>query len=403
MSIRSARIAWTAAGAILVASTALAQTTSASKDDQGAKGTPTTTTLPRTKPVRKPVVDLEKMAKERRPGQVMPGDPAPVVPPKAPSGEGTIPEATPAVAPPSNGTIQLPDTSPPPKPALKPTTEAPASPVSTAMPATTTPAAESMAPSPMSATDLDTPHAAAPAGMTAEPTAATAATTPAATTPATPMAEVAPAPPPQAPMPAAEPAPAMDASYGRAEPLPHVEAAPKHESAAPKTEVAESGDTIGGVGIVDKYIVTAMPMPMSTGSAKVRIESISGDASDVQWRASGESWRTPAAGDTAESRIEIRAGLDAEMTLVVDDHVEVRIGRLGRALIERAMEPGGGSTMSITLSRGAAEIRPAGAGESAPGVMFARVKTPDQVFGLTGPLRVEYDAFTGTRRRTLNP
>lgn len=377
MTTRSAFIAWTT-GAAILASGALAQSSAPAKDDP-AKGSPTTTTAPRTKPVRKPVVDLEKMAKERRPGQVMPGDPTPVAPAK---GTVSLPEATPATPPTSSSPIGLPDTSPSPRPTLRPSNEAPTMP-----PAPATPAVEAAA-TPMTATDL------APAPMMTETVAPAPAVAPVQEAP---MGEavVAVAPPPPAPAP--NPAPAFDETPRRAEPLPHVEAMRSKPKLDPEPAV-------NPVGLVDKFIVTAMPMAVSTSAATVRVESISGESAGggAQWRTLGAQWRTPIAGETTEGRLEVRAGLDAEMVLIIDDRVQVRITRLGRATIERAQEPDGSTTMSISLTRGAAEIRTYGS-ESGNGQMFARVKTPDQVFGLTGPLRVEYDAFTGTRRRTVNP
>ena len=79
---------------------------------------------------------------------------------------------------------------------------------------------------------------------------------------------------------------------------------------------------------------------------------------------------------------------------------------LGRATIERCVEPRGATSVGVGVTRRAVEIRPVGAAVATGGAspqMFARVRTPDQVFGLTGPLRVEYDAFSGTKRRVVNP
>jgi subtilase-type serine protease len=411
------------------ASAALAQSTTPAKDDPAAKTPTATSSMPRTKPMRKPVVDLEKMAKDRRPGQVMPGDPTPVAQPMV-AGAGMLPESTPATPPPQRGVIQLPDTSPAMKADLKPSAEAPMTPA----PASADPMTPNATPSAMTASDIQptpspmstTPTPAMPTSTTPTPapvmneTPMSAAPTPAPVlvetampstpAPAAPMAEAA-TPASAAPMvEVAAPTPAIEATPIHSEPLPQVDAAPtKAEPISTKPDMmpakADQTDSmIGGVGLVDKYIITSMPMAMSTGPAKIRVESLKGDSTGIQWRASGESsWKTPAVGDSVEARAEIRAGLDSEMVVVVDDRVQVRIGRLGRAVIERTEEAGATTAMSITLSRGAVELRPWGTAQSSSGQMFARVKTPDQVFGLTGPLRVEYDAFTGTRRRTLNP
>jgi hypothetical protein len=312
------------------------------------------------KSVRKPVIDLELQARERRPGQVMPGDPAPVVgvPGTAPveGGESVNPAAP-------KGSIPLPDTSPAARPALKPAADTSAR----------QPVMEGAAPTAEAAPVQAVPVQAAPVQV---------ATSQAATTPVAPTSA---APTRATPM--------------HAEPLPHTEAmASENEPAPAKPEPVDPG-----IGIVDRSIVTNISTPLATGPAKVRVESLSGDSSGVQWRGSGESWRTPATGDASESRLEVRAGLDSELVVVVDERVQIRITRLGRAVIERTEEVGGTTAVSITLMRGAAEIRPVGSVPPEAGQMFARVRTPDQMFGVTGALRVEYDAFTGTRRRTANP
>ena len=68
---------------------------------------------------------------------------------------------------------------------------------------------------------------------------------------------------------------------------------------------------------------------------------------------------------------------------------------------DRAEPPraAGGSAVSVSLTRGAAEVTPI----SETSQMFARIHTPDADFGLAGPVRVEYDAFTGTHRKVVNP
>lgn len=185
--------------------------------------------------------------------------------------------------------------------------------------------------------------------------------------------------------------------------------APPPAPSAPVNSAAPTGkptprlaaDSAGSdVPLVDRAVLGSVPMPLSTADAKVRVESVPEAASGAQWRAGADAWKTLAKGETAEGRIEVRAGLDADVVLSVDDHVQVRVARLGRAMIERCVEPGGTTSVSVVLSRGAVEIRPIGEPSAR---MFARVRTPDQSFGVVGPVRVEYDAFTGTRRRVVNP
>lgn len=155
------------------------------------------------------------------------------------------------------------------------------------------------------------------------------------------------------------------------------------------------------MGLLDDRIVPRMPAPAGLGPARVSLKSVSGDGSQAQWRTGSTAWRTPEVGESVEGRIEVRAGIEADVKIVVDDAVEVTVARLGRVVIERASEVGGGSLPAITVARGAVEVRPLrdeGAGSENA---HARVRTPDQTFGVRGGVRVEYDAFSGTRRTAL--
>ncbi len=410
---------WTVAtAAAMLAGTSMAtgQTATAAKDEKAKEAAPAQ--QPRKiKSVRKSVVDLEAMAKERRPGQVMPGDPAPVMRAPAPASTTTdtptamqggmaattLPAPAADALPTKATPIQLPDTAPANRSIMKPESDPSGRTTSIEPPAPVTPA----------------PTAVAPAGATA--------------TAAMPQEEVHAAAVPAAVATDLTKTPKI--ITGHSEPLPHMDAGPaepvvskiesakaesvkaeapkaeavkaeaiKVESAKAETPAPETGKAADtGVALVDGAIVPSIPMAMSTAGARLKIESISGDASGVQWRVPGESWRTPGTAESVEGKMEIRAGLDSEMVIVVDDRVQLRVSRLGRALIERSQEAGGTTAVSVTLSRGAVEIRPLKDAGLTAGEMFARVRTPDQMFGVTGALRVEYDAFTGTRRRTVNP
>ncbi len=182
----------------------------------------------------------------------------------------------------------------------------------------------------------------------------------------------------------------------------NIEPKPAEKQVEKPVEKMVERPQVAGVTLVDGVVLTQVPMALSTGGASVRLESISGDGAGVQWRVGDGPWTTPSAGQTADGRVEVRAGLDAQAVLVVDGTAQLRVSRLGRATIERCAEPRAASSVSVQVLRGAVEIRPLGEA-AATGQMFARVRTPDQGFGLTGPLRVEYDAFTGTRRRVVNP
>jgi hypothetical protein len=396
MNMRCTLWTMTAAAVVLAGSSmATGQTASESKDE--AKVTepapkPAATPAPssrKMKSVRKPVVDLQALAKERRPGQVMPGDPAPVVQSPAaaaasPGGNAmtggmeasSLPGANQDA--PKGSAISLPDTAPGNRNIMKPVTEENGRATAEAAPAPAMTTEVAPAPAPAPATAPAPAPAPAPAAAEAVPVAAAAV--PAATVTDLPMR----------------------LSGQHAEPLPQMEM-PKDEAPSAKVADAKPAALDAGAGLVDGSIVPNIPMALSTSAGKIRVVSIAGDSSGVQWRVPGEAWKTPTASETVESKIEVRNGLDSDLTLVVDDRVQLRVSRLGRVVVERSQEAGGTTAVYITLSRGALEVRPVKDAGLTPNEMFARVRTPDQMFGVTGALRVEYQAFTGTRRRTINP
>ncbi len=373
-------MAWMGAAAAMMLAADAAMAQAASKDEP--KTQPAATPMPsappkRVRSVRKSVVDLDAMAKDRRPGQVMPGDPSPMggVPTIRPMAEAGAPTAVEAntVKPVTTAsleqnatkpTIKLPDTAPYTKPVLKPVGDGSARPevLNGSMPAP-------------EAAVVETPaveHAAAVPAPVAAASVATTAVVESAAVPAVPVV-----------------------------------AAPVAERVEPKVaEKAIERPQVGGVTLVDGVVMTQVPSPLSTGGASVRVQSITGDDAGVQWRIGNGAWSKPSVGQTAEGKVEFHAGLDSQAVLVVDGMVEVRVMPLGRATIERCVEPRGATSVGVGVTRRAVEIRPVGAAVATGGAspqMFARVRTPDQVFGLTGPLRVEYDAFSGTKRRVVNP
>lgn len=410
---------WTVAtAAAMLAGTSMAtgQTATAAKDEKAKEAAPAQ--QPRKiKSVRKSVVDLEAMAKERRPGQVMPGDPAPVMRAPAPASTTTdtptamqggmaattLPAPAADALPTKATPIQLPDTAPANRSIMKPESD-PSGRTTSIEPAPAAAPTAAAAPAAASAAKDEVHAAAVPAAVATDLT-----TTPKIITGHSeplPHMDAGPAEPVVSKIESAK-AESVKAEAPKAE-APKAEAvkaeAIKVESAKAETPAPETGKAADtGVALVDGAIVPSIPMAMSTAGARLKIESISGDASGVQWRVPGESWRTPGTAESVEGKMEIRAGLDSEMVIVVDDRVQLRVSRLGRALIERSQEAGGTTAVSVTLSRGAVEIRPLKDAGLTAGEMFARVRTPDQMFGVTGALRVEYDAFTGTRRRTVNP
>lgn len=342
------------------------------------------------------MVDLDAMAKDRRPGQVMPGDPSPMggVATKVPTGNaGAIAGVPTAADKPvtvasleqnaNKPQIKLPDTAPYNKPVLKPVGDSGARPdvLNGTMPA---PEPEPVVESKMVENVTAPTPAPAPVAAVAAPVAERVV----------PVVEAAPVVEPAASV-AAVPVPQ------RVEPKiaqKMIERAPV--PAAPVGAVVP----VPASALVDGVVMMQVPSALSTSGASVRVESITGDAAGVQWRIGNGPWTTPTVGQTAEGKIEVRAGLDGQVVLVVDGLAELRVTRLGRATIERCTESRGATSVGLGVTRGAVEVRPVGAAlqEGARGQMFARVRTPDQVFGLVGPLRVEYDAFSGTKRRGVN-
>lgn len=375
------------------------------------------------RPVRPPVIDLEAMAKERRPGQVLPGD-------------AYVSGALPLGAR-HDEAIGLPNTAAPQMPrvtkAAAPKTGAQRADVPTLAMSAAAPvgalAAESV-PAPVAGRDSGV--SAGSPGTPAAPMQASHAIVhepdPAASS----------RPAQQAPgsSAAVEPAPIAHAPFAH-EPVTHEPAAPAqiiHESVdhaepaaaagspapvepaaqavpapVPVAEVVMNGPTASEIADrgVEALVIAHMPSAQRTAPAKISVASVGGGAGAAQWRMMDQPWRAPVAGELLEGKIEVRAGIDAEVTVVIDDQVRLTVSRLGRVVIERTVEPDGSVIPSIALARGAVEVRPA---PGASGTL-ARVRTPDQAFGLRTAaadgrdigIRVEYDAFTGTRTRLAQP
>lgn len=325
----------------------------------------------RARSIRKPIIDLRALARDRRPGQVMPGDPTPLsspIPELAP-----LPPAAPAPSPvrvepgPPDGPIDLPESAPIRKPILN-------------VPANEPAATPSAAPAPQIAAQPDP----APAAITPIPV------------------------PVPVPVPAQEPVPPPPAAIDPAPVVPNVQVVPVAPAPAdpvqPDPAPASAPVPVEASAPISKpenVIVAELEPALNFGPAALRVERRTGA---TQWRSADAGatvpWTSISPGDSATGRFEIRAGIDADAEIIVDDRVVVRLSRLGRAIIERSNERGGSSLVSVALARGTIEIAPLD--PAAPRQLFARVKTPDQSFGVAGPVRVEYDAFSGTRRRAVN-
>lgn len=356
-----------AAGGITLGSLALpamAQQDSKSKDGTAAGKPKPVQPVRRARPVRPAVIDLEAQAKERRPGQVMPGDGVNTAPiPRQPVPAAVTPAAPEAA--PQPGIIED-----------IPTTSAPAM----------------------------TPPSARRPGMRAEPLPAIETPAPATETPAPVVSK-----PFTFPSASSKPSAQIDPAGIAHEPV-HEQArndapASQPEPAAAPVPVAldpaPTPEQIAATGI-DALIVSDLGDPVSSAAAKVTMRSMGGE-SPSQWRIAGQAWKDPRTGDMLEGKVELRAGMDSDLLVVIDDKVRLSVSRLGRVVVERTIESSGQPIATITLARGAIEVSPMP--DTSDGGLLARVKTPDQMFGIRAaatapPVRVEYDAFTGTKRKT---
>lgn len=388
-----------AAAILLACNGASAQTTDAAvKARQEANRKLVQQPIRYARSVRPPVIDLEAMAKERRPGQVMPGDPY-------------VSGAVPFGARQDDQPLALPNTGKATSPKVAkqrtdvPTLAFPKPTVQQSAPADTDPGASEAMPQPTQAQHaiVHEPQPAASAPAPAPEREFLASATPAPVV--HPSVEPAPAEPAPAPIATIALQSAAQPSAPTPSPVASIPivSPPAPASAPPSVPAVTAG--------IDALLVDNISAPMSTESAKVVVAELGGVMSEAQWRTADSAWRQPRAGESLDGKIEVRAGINGEVTLVIDNQVQVTVSRLGRIVIERALEQGGSVVPTIALARGAIDIRPV-AGASANGPLLVRVRTPDQAFGVRNAgaggigswgVRVEYDAFSGTRRRASNP
>lgn len=169
-------------------------------------------------------------------------------------------------------------------------------------------------------------------------------------------------------------------------------------TAAPKAEVQRPKMVEPRM---DAGVVASPPSPSGYSSSRVRV--LQAGSGTAEWRAQVGGWQPISTDQTAESRVEVRAGLDSDVVLAVDDMIQLRVGRLGRVTIERATEPDGSTTVSLILGRGAIDVMPLpGANNQSASKWLARVRSPDRSVALTSPAHLTYDAFAGTRVRVLS-
>ncbi len=304
----------------------------------------------RGKPVKQPVIDLAKQAMDRRPGQVLPGDPPPekfAAPMKAPATEVKPGMVTPPMPTPTGPSEEGKDG--------------------------TTGRLIKPAPAPV---NPDAGPRMAPKGAEVAKPEAQPATKP--TVPQVPSAP--------------EPAPQKPESDKTPIDLPKVAADDVASTPASLVVLRAPAGRAGG---------KAQPV-YTWQNARVAIARVEGDAAGVQWRALGdgvEVWRTAEPGASAEGRFEIRTGLNTEVVVEVESvggRVEVRVGRLSRVRVEEAAASGPAMAQrpSVRVDHGSVELGLVG-GEGVETLM----RSPDRSGGFTtnAGARVSYSAFRGTK------
>lgn len=342
----------------------------------------------RTRPVRKPIIDLKKQAAERRPGQVMPGDPTP-------AGATNIPPAAEL----QDRPIDLIDAAAAPRAELKPAPETAITPRSQPQAQQAQPQPEP-APIPQPAAQPTQPIAQPTEPLSAPPVPSEPALAPVVPVPAThPEPIAAPAAPPVAAQAApSEPEPMPEVRVVQVQPSQGLdETTPAQPAAQPEPVAAPKPQPTRVAPQPSRGLVDQLSSPSSTGPIALTVKRA---GPGVQWRLEGASWSSPATDQAITGKIEIRCGLESEIELTLSESATLRVQRLGRVVIEQSTEPDGRVIPSITLARGAIEIIPSDLGANA---MFARIKTPDKLFGVAAPMRIEYDAFSGTKRSLVNP
>lgn len=364
-------------------------------------------TMASTPMVRRAVIDLEAMAKERREGQILPGDPSP----------GGVAGATvdlPDTGAPNTGALVEPAPVPVPirrsleptlKPAPRPTPAQPEAATSTAK--VIVPDAPVAAPAGDAGED-PLPELAAP-----EMSATNQADTPQPVRVSEPVEVSEPKVAVEPEVSAATPAPVTAPATAHAATIPAMDPAPTTVPARTHVVVAtdiQPSRIDTATDASGKTISVEPPAVSVLGPVKARVIRTSG--AGVEWRSGDTDWSSIPPDAQATGRVEVRAGLDGDTLLVVEDHVEIRIGRLARAVIETAGEADGTKSVHVTLSRGLVEVRLVGGASGGQGGgqgggdggwsrWVARVRTPDRGVVVMAPSSVEYDAFSGTRLKTL--
>lgn len=324
--------------------------TSTAKPQAAKSSTPAARPVRRGRIYKRPLVDLEKQAHERRPGQVMPGDPPreKFAPPPAPPAPHTPPVEQKAAH------------EPPPTPIAIPPNDA-----------TRDSSTGQMLKEPPTPVDPNSgPRGGAPASV---PTPSPA------TSPESEHSHTASFESGLSPMPGSE-----TASVGEAAVAPR-------DSLQTPTTVATGGPAPAAQSTATVYSITNEP-----ADASVRV--VSAGASGAEWRALGGAWRPLAAGDAATGRFEVRTGVDGHALIEFDGRVAVFVPPLSRITIARRSADSPEAV--FTIARGAIELRAAsGGGEGGSQPVQSWVCTPDRTAGFESlpGVRIGYSAFSGTK------
>jgi hypothetical protein len=316
---------------------------------------------------RRPLIDLKAMAKERRPGQVLPGDPAPV-PGTNLDRAGSTMVSSMNVSGAAEALTDLRSMPPPVRRVWGTLAGEPGTVTVSEEPLPSVPLASGAIPS-----EPAVPTLVSTVTSRSEPGTFSASMSPS-TEGVTSTAAIATIDP-------AQPSVAQPASIPS---VPLVSTPAPAQTVTTPPEPAAVVNMVGDAG--------------TPQSAKVRIERIDGNPTAAEWRAGDQPWGAVTVGAVAEGRVDVRGGLDAELVLSADDRTRIVVNRLARVSIQSSVEIGAAPSTFLVLSRGLVRVQ---SGVNPGEAWTVRVRTPDRSFALTSPAEVEYDAFGGTRIRLI--
>lgn len=339
------------------------------------------------RPIKDPIVNLDLLAKQSRPGAVVPGSapPAPkLAPVTTPAAPAPVAAPSPAPQPVSTSVVAIPVAEPSPVPAAPAAAPAP------------TPIQPEPAPMvPVTAKPVE-PQPIEPAA-------------------ATPVAVPAPAPAPAEPAPVetkvieikpADPAPVAAAVAAQAEPTPAAMPIPEPapQPPAPVAPVTEPTPAVVPVATEPQAVdpVRALRAQMKAEPVSVRITACAGGEGQVQGRVIengvAREWTNLGAGLEGDGIIDLRTGAGGEAQIVVDGQATVIVGPISRVTIKKqtiSSEAGEASRVFVDLQRGRATVWPL-----TPGVQV-NVTTPTELVVVREKTMVRFDSAAGTRVQNL--